>query len=241
MKKSQRKLPPTDPISPLNSQGNAAGHDAGETPPAKEAASTHAPATDSLPPQGGKGNWKGPRKKPIPWPPTAEFLRLLWEKPVLCIAADLDCGASAVSVRAKKLGLQPPGGAYWQKKKFGLAPPIPEEVAALMRILDSSTPIHQPPECDSPGIPRRRKAIAWPSKAELLRLIWAKPLTHIARELGCSTVAVFLRANRLKLPTPGMAYWHRKRMGIEMEIPEEVKALMEALDIEEAGSADCGI
>jgi hypothetical protein len=74
--------------------------------------------------------------------------------------------------------------------------------------------------------------INWPSKAQLLHLVWEKPATHIAKDLGCSQASVLMRAKSLGLPKPGHCYWQKKTAGIDLGVPTEVTALMATLDVE---------
>jgi hypothetical protein len=72
--------------------------------------------------------------------------------------------------------------------------------------------------------------IKWPPKAKFLHLLWEKPATHIAEELGCCQGTILIRAKDLGLPTPGFGYWQRKRLGLEMPISDAVTHLMAILD-----------
>lgn len=144
-------------------------------------------------------------------------------------------------MRAAALGLPRPGHGFWQKRTAGMKLEIPEEVVELMDRLDSEEPAPQSAE-EAPVGPRRRclrrrgprPAIEWPPDAEFLQMLWSKPATHIARELGCSNQLVHCRANDLGFPTPGIGYWQKKIAGIEVGIPPEVEQLLARL---EAGSA----
>jgi integrase len=59
-----------------------------------------------------------------------------------------------------------------------------------------------------------QKRAAWPSKAELRKLVWAKPLTHAAREIGVSDVALRKRCVRLQIDLPPRGHWLRIQNGI---------------------------
>src|ERR1035438_7511408 len=78
--------------------------------------------------------------------------------------------------------------------------------------------------------------IEWPPTAQFLRLLWAMPATHAARQLGCSQASVLMRAHALGLPRPGHGYWQRRIAGMALVIPDEVQSLMVKLDAE-AGMA----
>jgi hypothetical protein len=68
--------------------------------------------------------------------------------------------------------------------------------------------------------------VVWPADHILLDWLWTKPAPQIARELGCHPSAVRARAKVRNLPRPGPGYWQRKKAGCQLEIPEEVKALI---------------
>jgi len=74
--------------------------------------------------------------------------------------------------------------------------------------------------------------VKWPAKAQFLHLLWDKPATHIAAELGCCQASVLTRAKELNLPRPGHGYWQKKTAGIATVVPDDVKILMAKLDAE---------
>lgn len=82
------------------------------------------------------------------------------------------------------------------------------------------------------------EAIEWPPTNQLLHLLWDKPATHIAGDLGCCQASVLIRAKDLGLPKPGHGYWQKKTAGVEVEIPPEVKVLMAKLDAEALGAKE---
>lgn len=61
-------------------------------------------------------------------------------------------------------------------------------------------------ECSS----KVREKISWPSIEELTKLIWEKPTTHIAKDLGVSDKAVEKRIKKLGLTKPPRGYWMKK-------------------------------
>lgn len=46
--------------------------------------------------------------------------------------------------------------------------------------------------------------------AELSKLVWVKPITSIAKEVGISDAAIRKRCKRRGIPTPGVGYWSGK-------------------------------
>jgi len=58
-----------------------------------------------------------------------------------------------------------------------------------------------------------RLQINWPSKASLKKLVWSKPLTHAAGELGVSDVALRKRCMKLGIELPAHGYWLRRESG----------------------------
>ncbi|HZM04758.1 MAG TPA: hypothetical protein VFC44_17275 [Candidatus Saccharimonadales bacterium] len=174
---------------------------------------------------------------PIKWPAKAQFLHLLWDKPATHIAAELGCCQASVLARAKELNLPRPGHGYWQKKTAGIATIVSNDVKILMAKLDAESfvePAFGPDSRRFKSSRRRysgfRMFIAWPLKARFLRMLWTKPSVHIARELGCTNGAVTAHAKALGLPTPGNRYWQKKRAGHDIDIPDDVTALMAALE-----------
>lgn len=49
--------------------------------------------------------------------------------------------------------------------------------------------------------------IIWPSKEELEKLVWEKPKSSLAKELGVSDVAISKRCKKLGIKEPGRGYW----------------------------------
>jgi hypothetical protein len=52
-------------------------------------------------------------------------------------------------------------------------------------------------------------SLEWPSKASLKELVWAKPMTHAAGEIGVSDVALRKRCVLLGIPLPPRGHWIR--------------------------------
>ena len=61
---------------------------------------------------------KTKHKRIIPWPTNEELAKLVWEKSITSIAADIGISESEVYKRCKKLGIQKPKRGYWTKIKF---------------------------------------------------------------------------------------------------------------------------
>lgn len=57
----------------------------------------------------------------------------------------------------------------------------------------------------------RRTKIDWPNNEKLEEMVWSKPVTHVAEELGVSDKAVSKRCKRLGIETPGRGYWQKKK------------------------------
>lgn len=49
--------------------------------------------------------------------------------------------------------------------------------------------------------------IKWPSKKELEKLVWEKPMTVLSEELGVSDNAISKRCKRLQIKKPPRGYW----------------------------------
>lgn len=55
------------------------------------------------------------------------------------------------------------------------------------------------------------KKIEWPSKEELEKLLWEKPTTSIAKDLGVSDKAVEKHVKKLGLAKPPRGYWSKQK------------------------------
>ena len=54
--------------------------------------------------------------------------------------------------------------------------------------------------------------VGWPDKEELEKLVWERPVTMIAKELGVSDKAIKKRCVKLGITTPGMGYWSKQNI-----------------------------
>ena len=50
----------------------------------------------------------------------------------------------------------------------------------------------------------------WPPDAKLKEMVWSRPATHVARNLGVSSVAIKKRCDKRGIDTPGRGYWRKK-------------------------------
>lgn len=61
------------------------------------------------------------------------------------------------------------------------------------------------------GIDRlEARKVIWPTKEELEKLVWEKPTSQLAIELGISDVAIRKWCNKYKINKPGVGYWAKK-------------------------------
>jgi len=124
------------------------------------------------------------------------------------------------------MGLFHSGMNYWQKKSLSdrlhkqgryaptpvpeLPRPIPTQPAASPAG-GKSTQLK--PKIEVPGIRhrvasiRRATKIPWPDKETLAKLLWEKPATQIAAELGVSDTAVKKHCRQLGITKPPRGYW----------------------------------
>ena len=65
-------------------------------------------------------------------------------------------------------------------------------------------------DCHSENISQKTKII-WPSKEELQKLVWEKPMTQIATELGVSDSAIIKRCKKLEILKPKRGYWIKNK------------------------------
>ena len=63
----------------------------------------------------------------------------------------------------------------------------------------------------SNNLPTSKTKIQWPSKEELEKLLWEKPTTHIAKDLGVSDKAVEKHIKKLNLTKPPRGYWVKQK------------------------------
>jgi len=84
---------------------------------------------------------------------------------------------------------------------------------------------------------RPRSNVPWPPKADFLEMLWLKPGTQIARDLGCGAPAIFARADELDLPRPDPTHWITKKFGDRVEIPEKIKNRIKQLRLQENATA----
>jgi hypothetical protein len=57
---------------------------------------------------------------------------------------------------------------------------------------------------------QRPTKIAWPDKERLAKLLWAKPATQIAAELGVSDTAIKKHCRLLGIEKPPRGYWAKQ-------------------------------
>jgi hypothetical protein len=72
-------------------------------------------------------------------------------------------------------------------------------------------------------------SIQWPSKPDLLKMLWTKRGTQIGRELHCDADTVFSMAEELGLPRPESTHWLTRKYGDTVEIPDPIKNLIARL------------
>jgi len=55
-----------------------------------------------------------------------------------------------------------------------------------------------------------KNKIVWPSKEELEKLIWEKPVSMLAKSLGVSDNAIGKRCKKLNIKKPSRGYWSKQ-------------------------------
>jgi integrase len=73
--------------------------------------------------------------------------------------------------------------------------------------LTPETLLEEKPEVTLPEL----KKVVWPEKKSLTKLVWKKPLMHIALDIGVSDVALKKHCVKLGLDLPARGYWLRER------------------------------
>jgi integrase len=82
-----------------------------------------------------------------------------------------------------------------------------EKIIKAFWDLTPSKLVAKKPEVNLPS----RVKIAWPSKSQLEKLVWAKPLVHAAKEIGVSDVSLRKRCVKLGIGLPTAGHWLRQR------------------------------
>jgi len=93
-----------------------------------------------------------------------------------------------------------------------------EPVRTFSQPVQPSRPSDPKPEPSKASIvtkrkppPPRRAKIVWPSAEVLGKLIWEKPTSQIAKELGVSDKAIEKHCKKLGLKKPPRGYWAKKQ------------------------------
>ena len=55
------------------------------------------------------------------------------------------------------------------------------------------------------------------NRYKLYEQVWSKPVTHVAKEYGLSDNGLRKICKKLKVPMPGVGYWHRKKHGYKVK------------------------
>jgi hypothetical protein len=122
------------------------------------------------------------------------------------------------------------GMNHWQRQWLSdrlhkKCPVESEPVRTFSQPVQPSRPIPPKPEPlkvssvpkRKPSQPRRAKII-WPSAEVLGKLIWGKPTSQIAKDLGVSDKAIEKHCKKLALKKPPRGYWAKIQAG-ESERP----------------------
>lgn len=56
-------------------------------------------------------------------------------------------------------------------------------------------------------------------REELYKMVWAEPVSRLARGYGLSDRGLGKICKRLEIPVPGRGYWQMKRKGLKMPVP----------------------
>lgn len=76
------------------------------------------------------------------------------------------------------------------------------------------------------------RKVKWPSKLELLTLMWREPLIKVCKRYGVSDNAIRKWAKHYKIPYPPRGYWAKLQNGYEEECLEIKKAAFNKCGIE---------
>ncbi|MCX6969452.1 MAG: hypothetical protein NTV93_04760 [Verrucomicrobia bacterium] len=123
------------------------------------------------------------------------------------------------------MGLFHSGMNYWQKKSLSdrihkqgryaptPAPDLPRPIPLVSTSPASGKSSKPKPMVKVPPIRQRSASIGratkipWPEKELLAKLLWEKPSTQIAAELGVSDTAIKKHCRQLGIAKPPRGYW----------------------------------
>lgn len=74
--------------------------------------------------------------------------------------------------------------------------------------------IHCSPRCGNNSL----RKIEWPPDEELKTLVWDRPVSTVAKELGVSNIAVSRMCKRRGISTPPRGYWQKKQSNAVKEV-----------------------
>lgn len=88
--------------------------------------------------------------------------------------------------------------------------------------------------------PSTRKVV-WPSKEELYKVIWEKPTSQLAKELGVSDISISDWCKKYGISKPPRGYWGRRKSGLTHEEalkskPEKKSSILTKFTEEEANN-----
>lgn len=80
-----------------------------------------------------------------------------------------------------------------------------EKTVQAFWALNPEAILAEPPEVELP----KKKGIEWPTNAEVKKLVWSKPLTHAAADLGVSDVALGKHCRKAGIELPPRGHWQK--------------------------------
>lgn len=141
----------------------------------------------------------------------------VWEMPLWQAAKAFGVKEHTLCNACLRLQIPTPPQGYWSRKeerrRLVERPALPDMPGLVM-------PPKEVEASQKPAGPRTVSAIVMAryDREKLYADVWRLPMRHLAKEYGVSETTIWSRCKLLHIPTPGLNYWQRKAMGLE--VPE---------------------
>lgn len=149
-----------------------------------------------------------------------ELYELIWQKPLSHVAKDLGIAQNTLRHRCKKFNLPIPPVGYWNNYSQVECPNCGKigNPAGMKRHHFDNCTYNKEKFCDCGEAIHRtsvkcRRCVGEESrkfkitKEELEKIIWEKPITHIAKSYGVSDNAIIKRCKTWNIKKPPRGYW----------------------------------
>jgi hypothetical protein len=150
--------------------------------------------------------------KRIVWPPKEKVSELVWSKPIKEVAKELKVNADSLVKHCEKNDILRPPLGYWTRttgRTVGNKSRYKTDNKCIVcgkLICDTAT------RCKScTRTMLNGEKIQWPSDEQLAEMVWQKPRTTLAKELGVSDRAIGKRCKVRNIPQPPRGYWAKQK------------------------------